>query len=227
MFKDLIDDLQGLADKSGGADLTKSNAGDAADTNIAAAADTGGDANNPGGNTGATIDDGEGGGEGDGEGGGGEGDGEGELSKSFEVTLEDGSKFKALDATELVKSLNDKMGSLEAATGEALGLCVSLIKSLHADNVALHAEVAKLAKSGTGRVSTLAIVGKEVPGSGGATTMAKSDADKGMKPEDFLAKSEVAFNAQKITGRELATVEAYLNRGAPVPQDLIRKVLGS
>lgn len=221
MFKDLISDLQGLNASS--TELAKSQAGDGGDAVIQSAAETGGDANLQAGEN-AGAGDGDAGGEGSGDGASEEGD---ELSKSFEVTLENGQKFKALDATDLVKSLTEKMGTLESATGEALGLCVTMLKSLAADNAALHAEVAKLAKTGTGRSSLLAIVPqKDAPGAGGSTALVKSEA-KPMSGQEFLTKSETAYNEKKITARELMLAESHINRGEAVPAAIIQKVMGS
>lgn len=232
-FKQLISDLTGLADKKA-APLAKSNPGDAGDAAIQAAGETGGDSGDGGEGSAAAGD-----GAGDGAGGdtvaggdgsaadgseGGDGD---DMSKSFEVTLEDGSKFKAVDASTLLKALNDRVEDVETSAGQALGLCVDMIKSLVASNAALEARVAKMAGSGTGRVAVLSVVGKGAnAGTPSGTPLIKSE-DKGMKPHEFLAKAEAAFDAGKLPGKDMSLIETYINRAEPIPQNLIQKVMSA
>lgn len=233
-FKKLLGELQ---------DLAKSQAGNADDANIQAAGATGGDSNNggegggeAGASAGASADAG-GGAEGGaagatgGEGGEGGGDGEDGLVKSFEVELADGSKAKAIDPDSLIKSMTDmhgRLGTVESDVGEALGVCVTLIKSLVADNAKMRADLKTLSKQGTGRVTLLSIAGKNTEAAPGAVaaTLAKSDADKGMKPQEFLAKAESAFNGKALSGRDLALAESHINRGEAVPMHIIQAVMG-
>lgn len=214
MFKDLIADLEGLA-----APLAKSQAGDAGDANIQAAGATGGDSGD--------------GGEGAAGAGAGEGAGEGDeeddpsLAKSFEVELSNGTKFKAMDASDLIKSFAERMDAAESATGEALGLCVTMLKSLAADNARLTEAVGKLAATGSGRTSVLSIIGKNTAAAGSGATLTKSHASEGMKPQEFLAKSEAAFDAGKLTAREISLIETTINRGDQMPAALIQKVMSA
>jgi hypothetical protein len=227
MFKKLIADLQGL---SGAATLAKSQNADADDANIQAAAATGGDAGSTN-DQGASADAGAGADGGDG-GDGGDGDGAGageeDLSKSFEIELPSGQKVQAFDASEMLKSLTARQDAMESGVGEALGLAVDLIKSLSADNAAMHEQLAKLSATGGGRKAMLAIVPRNGEGAGGTTTLAKSaGADNGMKPSEFLLKSEQAFDAQKISGRELSLIETHINRAEAIPAHLIQKVMAA
>lgn len=228
MFKELIADLGALAAKA--PDLTKSQTIDPADTKIADAGATGGDSGDGGEGS-------AGNGDGDGAGGSGEGGGDGDgddLTKSFEVTLENGKKFQAVDASEMLKALTTRQDEIETSTGEALGMCVTLLKSLSADNERLSGIVTKqdealrkLAGTGAGRQAVVAVLGKVTPGSGGGSDLVKSNVDKGMKPAEFLLKAEAQFNAGRLDGRQLAHIETIINRGEQMPAEYIQKVVGT
>ncbi|ATI15639.1 hypothetical protein [Bordetella phage vB_BbrM_PHB04] len=220
-FDKLMAELDGLASEQ--ETMSKAlPAGDGEDDkNIQAAAAEGGDMDGEGDGAGGKPD-----GDGAGE---GEGDGEGEtLGKSLgTVTLEDGKQVEAVDGTELVKSL---MGQLQAlgtkqAEGEsqmfkALEQCVGLVKG-QADLIkSMQGEIAKLRGEGRGRKTVLAIT--EKPGAG--EQMNKSE-PSGMTGSEFMAKSHAAFDAKKITGQELTTIDVALRTGAPVSAELIQKVV--
>lgn len=220
MFKELIADLNGLAAKNA-PDLSKSQAGDAADANIQAAGATGGDSGDGGEGAASNA---------DADGGDGEGDGEeGDLAKSFEVTLEGGKKFQAIDASDLLKSLNARIEDIEKGTGEALGAVTLLIKSLVAQNAQLTEAIQKMGTTGAGRKAVVTLVGKTTPAEGG--TLAKGAHGQGgeqtMKPQEFLLKSENAFEAGAITGRELSLIETHINRAEAIPAPLIQKVVNA
>lgn len=169
---------------------------------------------------------GEGSGDGEGEpdgdeGKGGKGDGDGDekpMAKSFEVTLGDGTKAEAIDAGMLVKSLQDQIASLEGGMLKSMTAAMGVIKQQGEMLKSLHEKVQKLGGQGAGRKSTVAVTEKPV------ATMAKSE-PTGMDATEFLAKSEAAFNAGRISGLELSTIEACINRGKQPSADIIARVV--
>lgn len=230
--------------------LAKSTAGDAADANIQQAGATGGDANDAAAGDsqaagaaggGAAAGGAEGGAEGGAAGGaeggaaGGEGGTEeegGAMVKSFEVTLDDGSKFQAVDAGEMIADLTKSLNTLEADAGQALGIAIDLIKSQQTQIDGLTAAVRKLASSGSGRQAVLSIVGKTSAadltkgghGAAGAGAGGSGDGEGAITAREFLVKSEQAFDKKAISGRELGLIETMVNRGEKIPVDLIKKV---
>lgn len=143
------------------------------------------------------------------------------------VTLESGEQVEAVDGTELVKSLMDQVGKLgeqqtasEQALTKAVETCVTLIKSNNDMVKSLQEEIVKLRGEGRGRKTVLNV--SEKPAAG--TQLAKSE-PTGMTGAEFLAKSHAAFDARKITGTELTTIDVALRSGAPVDPKVIQKVL--
>lgn len=147
-------------------------------------------------------------------------DGAEDFGKSFRFTTDDGNEHEGVDATEMLKSLVGRMDSSEAMLGKALGQMIDLVKSQGSAITALNKEVSRLGSSGRGRKTVVSISEKPGP-----ETMAKSDpADEGIGAGEFMAKCMVAQGAGKLTGREVARAESYINRGLDVPADIKAKV---
>lgn len=142
---------------------------------------------------------------------------DGDVSKSFEVTLDDGTKVPAIDATAILKALNDRVEKNESAVMTALTQTLDIVKSLSA-------QVAKLSDAGKGRKAVLTVHEKTPAGTeinkGGAEQPATMDA------EEFMGKALLAQSEGKITGHEIAVAESCLNRGTAIPEATIKKVLG-
>jgi hypothetical protein len=180
---------------------------------------------------------GEGGGEGDGEGEGegeeGEGEGEGEdatpFGKSLSLTDAEGNAVDAIDGTELVKSLMEDIGALKGKVGEhestmakALESTLGLVKTQTALIKSLTARVDELAGKGRGRKTVLAVSEKVAAG---AAPLAKSQAEEGLTAQEFLAKSDAAFSAGRITGLEFTTIDVSLRSNVAIDTALVSKVL--
>ncbi len=152
----------------------------------------------------------------------GEGKGGAPMAKSFKVTLADGTEMDAQDGTALVKSLQDRIEASEDVLGKALSQAVSLIKSQGEQIAALAGKVKALGGEGKGRKALVSIADK--PGAG--TSLAKSDGGEGgLSPEEFMMKALDAQKAGRITGADVSIAEAHLNRGQPVPANIIAGVL--
>lgn len=159
----------------------------------------------------------------------GEGDGDGDegMAKSFSLKLEDGTEVDAIDGTELVKSLIDRFDAQEDTLAKALGGIVDLIKSntetmrSQASLIkSLQGDVKRLGGEGRGRKTVVSVAEKPV-----AETLAKSEPD-GMNANEFMAKALSAQQTGKITGLEVSIAETSLNKGLPVPTNIVRRVLG-
>lgn len=177
------------------------------------------------------LDGGVGGGEAAGAGGeGGEGgdaddEGKGEgapMAKSFQLTLDDGTVIEAVDGTEMVKALGNRLTATESTMVKALGEAVTLIKG-QADMIkSLSDQVKKLSGEGRGRKAVLSVVEKPAPV---AATMAKSQQAEGVTPEIFFAKALDAQKAGRISGTDIAVAESCLNRGQAIPENIVQRVM--
>lgn len=141
------------------------------------------------------------------------------MAKAFEVTLADGTKVQAQDGTALVKALQERVDATETVMAKALETAVGLIKAQGDRIEALQGKVKALGNEGKGRKAVVSVV--EKPAVGG---MAKSEQD-GMKPEEFMAKALDAQKLGRLTGLQVSIAEANLNRGQPVPAEIIASVL--
>lgn len=147
---------------------------------------------------------------------GGEADGDKggkEVAKSFKLKLEDGTEVDAMDGSELIKSLTERVENFEKGSATALRQVLDIVKSQAG-------EIAKLRGAGKGRKAVVTVAEKKPAGD----DVNKSESD-GVKPADFLAKSMQAFTAGKITGHDVRLAEIAVNQGKPVPAHIVRAVL--
>lgn len=205
-FDELLGELETLA---------KAQPADGDDKIVAAAGEGGGQggAGEPDGDEGA--------GEGMGDGDGDEGKGKPMMAKSFRVKLADGTEVDAQDGTEMVKALESRIEANETVLAKALETAVSMLKSQGEQIAALSSKIKAMGSEGKGRKAVLTVT--EKPAAGG--DLAKSTVEQGMKPEEFMAKALSAQRDGRLTGIEVATAEAYLNRGQPVPANIIERVI--
>ncbi len=152
-----------------------------------------------------------------------EAEGEGEdadgkpMAKSFKVTV-DGEEREAVDADDLIKSLQAGFtadaAAREARIVKALGQAVGLIKSMGA-------RIDDLASTAKPRKSVLAIADKPA-----GSTLAKADSSA-LSPAEFMAKAEAMHAAGKVSLRTVSIAEQYLNSGQSMPAEIIHAVLGA
>lgn len=153
-----------------------------------------------------------------------EGEEDAPMAKSFIVTTADGEKHEAVDGTELIKSLNDKVEALQkGAESEKTDLTKSLtiladvIKSQGALIKSLNDKVEIISNQGAGRKS----VTTPTP------AMIKSlQSDQPLSGQEFMLKANAAFDAGRITGKDLTVCDVALRMGSTLDQNLVNKILG-
>lgn len=161
------------------------------------------------------------------EGMGGEGDGDGDegpMAKSFSFQLDTGEVVEAVDGTELVKSLQNEVALLkserETAASQSEKVFQAVLGQLKSQGQlikSLSAQVEKLSSEGRGRKSIAA------PNAAMAKSMG-ADAG-GLTPDRLLAKANAAFDAGRISGKELTVIDVSLRHGAALDDGLMARVL--
>ncbi len=141
------------------------------------------------------------------------------FGKSFTLVGEDGTETEAIDGTELVKSLHEEVQALgKAAEAEKADLTKSItiltdvIKSQGALIKSLQSDLSDLANQGAGRKSVT------MPNA----TMAKSTAP--MDTSTFMMKANAAYNAGRISGKDLTVCDVSLRHNEAIDAALINKI---
>lgn len=146
-----------------------------------------------------------------------------EFGKSFEFTDAAGQKHEAVDATDLVKSLLERQEATEGTLAKALTTLTGLAQKQGEMIKSLTAQVSQLASQGRGRKTVLSVA--EKPDAG---VLAKSEgASDGMTAEQFFAKANAAFDAEKISGKDLNVISVCLRSNHPIDPTLIQKVVSA
>jgi len=220
-FKKLLEEIEGLNAKPAEGSLAKAlpageeddkKGGDGDDAAIAAAAaaggtDTGSEGDKPKGKDDDEEEDGE------------------ELGKAMRLYDEEGKPVEALDATEVVAHLTKKVEKAtelaKAAPTEdmlvkAINPLVGLIKDLTKAVQGLKADVERIGDQGTGRQS--------VTGLTKAQALEGADKPAQIPAAEFMSKALEAQRAGRVTGQDVATAEACLNRGIEVPAGIRARV---
>lgn len=153
-------------------------------------------------------------------------EGEGDaLGKSFTFKDADGVEREAIDGTDLLKSLLGRVDAGEAKTAEVLTAAMGVIKQQGAMLKSLSETVGALAGQGRGRKAVVSIVEKPA---GAAEALAKSHASEGgVSGEEFMAKALACQAAGKLSGRDVATAESYINMNQAPPAAIVSIVLGA
>lgn len=145
------------------------------------------------------------------------------FGKSFSVRLDDDTDVEAYDGTELVKSLmaqhQEQQQMLQkslTATVAALGAIQKTVQAQGEAIAKLSTRVGRVSGEGSGRKTALTLHDKPVDG------FAKAGmADHG----ELLAKAQAAFDAGKLTAKELNTIDFVLRRGGQIDHTLLAKAL--
>lgn len=142
------------------------------------------------------------------------------IAKSV-TAMVDGEEVEAIDATELLKSLQDRVDEHDDVLAKALTTTLATVKAQGEMIKSLNAEMKKLAGKGAGRKTVLTVVEKPAAGE---QDMTKSQQD-GMTTGEFMAKANAAFAAGKLSGQELTTADVAIRQGAPIPAGIMAKAL--
>lgn len=143
------------------------------------------------------------------------------MKKAFSVTLPDGVEADAYDGAALIDAFRQELAATRAETAqvaEQLARSVTLIKSLREQNTALAGQVQTLAKSGAGRRSVLNVHERPIVGD----SLAKAD---GFQPAEVLAKALDAQRSGRITGTEVAEIDASIAARQPVREALLKRIV--
>lgn len=148
------------------------------------------------------------------------------MAKAYPVTLADGSQAEAFDGTALLKSLEGQIASIRSETVDALTQVTQaltrstlLIKALRQQHADLSDQVASLAQAGRGRKSQVHVHERRMTGE----DLVKAN---GIKPADLMSKALSAQRDGRVTGAEVAEIDAYLAHGIAIPDPLIAKLGG-
>lgn len=156
-----------------------------------------------------------------------------EMSKSFKIPVVDAEgkavldtdgkpkMVDAVDGTQMMKALMARVEAGETDLAKALGTAVSLLKAQAKQIETLTSDLKRVADTGRGRKTVLAIHDKVASGD----DLNKAEAKDGIPAAEFMAKAMTAQAAGKLTGLEVARAESAINRGLQVPADIISKVL--
>lgn len=204
-FDELLKSLQDVADEQD-ENGTGTAAGDETDDVVAAAAADSGVAA-PGAGAGDDDDEADAGGA--------------PMAKSFVLQDSEGNEQEAIDATELLKSLMDRQGSVEQTLAKALGSVTGLVKKQGDMIKSLNAKIDDLSSQGRGRKTVLSVVDKP-----DAATMAKSHAAGAapMSPGEIMAKCLAGQKSGALTGMDVARAEISINNGVPLPADIVSRL---
>lgn len=151
-------------------------------------------------------------------------DGKPAMTKSFSFQMEDGTQAEAFDATELIKSMGADMAALRDESVSVMTQAFTMIKSQAAEIASLKQQVSALGSTGRGRKTVVSVTEKAAVG-----TLAKSstgDEPSGFSREEFFAKAATAQRAGRISAADISVAEAYMNKGAPVPERIVSRVIG-
>lgn len=145
------------------------------------------------------------------------------VAKSMKIVDEDGEETEAIDATEILKSLDARQYQHETALTKAMETMISIAKNHGSVIKSLKADVAKLASAGRGRKTVISVAEKP----GASDTVAKSMAAEkpaGIKPQELMAKCLSAQKTGALTGLDVARAEVAINNGVAIPADILNRI---
>jgi hypothetical protein len=145
------------------------------------------------------------------------------LAKSLVI---DGEEYHAVDATDLIKSLSERMGSTEQVLAKALEITVATVKSQSVMLKSLSDKIDAFGRSGAGRKTVLTVLEKPAV-QGNVETLAKSQQPEGISTDDFFMKANSLFDNKKISGSELNVIAVSLREKHAIDPKLISKVLNT
>ncbi|MFZ4538505.1 hypothetical protein [Propionivibrio sp.] len=147
------------------------------------------------------------------------------FAKSFNGTTADGEEFEAIDGTEMIKSLNDRIDLMaqgaedeKSDLAKSMEVLVGIIKSQGTLIKSLQESYVALANSGSGRKSINAPTG----------AMIKSlQSNEPLNAGSFMAKANLAFDAGRISGKDLTICDVALRQGCEIDAAIVNRVMAS
>lgn len=150
------------------------------------------------------------------------------MGKSLTIQLDDGTVVEALDGTDLVKSLIQRMDTDSGATQQLIAGAFDALKTqaqvIQAQGTvlkSLQAELGALKAQGSGRRSVVSVA--PVPPAPQPQT--PQQLAKSMPADDFMAKAMSAQKAGRISGIDVAVAEGRLAQGLAVPEAIVKAVM--
>lgn len=143
------------------------------------------------------------------------------VMKSITATDADGNAVEAVDATELLKSMQDTLDRHDGMLAKSLTPLMQAVVKQGEVIKSLQDQISKLGNKGAGRQSVLVAtsLNSGVSGSRSGTTGVPSR-------EEFIAKATAAWEAQKLTGQELTACDVAIRESKPLDPSILKKVLG-
>ncbi len=163
------------------------------------------------------------------------------LTKSFAITLDDGTVIEAQDGTEMLKALAGQLGaekdarvadqdSLLKALGQTIGLFNQLAAGIQTVKDDSAKQIAELRKENATLTKSLTALGNEGRGRRSADVQVIDKPLNGSQQNaapsrpEILAKAMTALTEQRISGAEAARIEAALNAGQPIEQATLDRI---
>lgn len=139
------------------------------------------------------------------------------LAKSMAATV-DGEEVEVVDATEMIKSLVDRVEKTDEVLAKALQTTVTALQDQQKLIKSLSDRVEQLGGQGRGRKTVITVHEKTTA----QDTLAKSQTTVQPTSGQILAKALDAQKSGKLTGLDVSRVEAALNHGVGVPADIMQ-----
>lgn len=143
------------------------------------------------------------------------------MAKSMTV---DGEQVDIVDAGELIKSLQDltvRTTETESVLAKGLTAVLGMVKGQTDLIKSMQSDIATLRGQGSGRKTVLTVMEKPVVGDPLAKSQAASE--PAVTRDSIMAKANTAFDARKITGLELTSIDVSLRQGVMPDQAILAK----
>lgn len=159
------------------------------------------------------------------------------MAKSFVLKDADGNEHEAIDGTEMLKSLEFSLAMHKDESASAMTGILALVKSqsealasTQAMVKSLQERIVQMGGASSGRKTVLNVHEQinQLQKSMGVPGAQAVDQNQ-MTGQQFFAKANELFNAGKLSGKELATVDTALRSGMPLAkaldESLIQKIV--
>jgi hypothetical protein len=131
-------------------------------------------------------------------------------------------EFEVIDGEALIKSLTDlttRADASESVLAKGMAGLLELVKGQNIMFKSMQDQITKLSGQGAGRKTMLNVIERPVVGE----PLAKSQAEPAFTRADLMAKANAAFDARKITGHELTTIDVSLREGVMLDKAILAK----